>query len=102
MAINQETIAINICRATVGYVTALLTALENLEGIKEQMAGAAISLAEFEAAIAANTEIMHCDAATYTAIINLFIPFIKTSLAADYDGAPTMQGLAALEKARSR
>jgi hypothetical protein len=100
MAINQTSVALDSCTKIVTAVTQLLDALDDLEAIAEQLAGAAIDLETFEAEIEAGDGISHCDAATYKTIVSAFAPAIVTALKADYDGSPTMQGWASFQKAR--
>jgi hypothetical protein len=101
MAIDQKAITLNSCTRIVNNVTTILACLDNLEAIKEQLAGAEIDLTTHETDIAAGSGIGHCDAATYKNIVNAFAPQIKVALEAYYSGSPTQQAWVAMQKARS-
>lgn len=99
MAIDQTSIAISICELAVGSVSSICDSLNTLEELQEQLVGANINLADFEAAIAATQDIKHCDAATYKNILADFAPQIVTAMKAFYSGTPTQQLWAAFMKA---
>lgn len=99
MAIDQKDVALGACTKIVQSVSKCLDALDEIEMIGEQLAGAAIDLTNFEADINLGDGIKHCDPATYKNII-VFQPAIVTALKALYTGTPTQQAWAGLQKAR--
>ena len=100
MSINQTSIVLDSCTRIVAAVTQLCDALDALESIQEQLVGAVIDLADFEAAIANGGGIRHCSPATYKDILSAFVPHIISDLKAYPDGDPIQFGWDALQKAR--
>lgn len=101
MPIDQTAVVINACTETVRVVNLLMESIDKLAAIKEQIEGAGIDLADFEAAINAAPAIQHCGPLTFKNIISVFAPNIVAALKADYEGTPTEQGWVAMQKARS-
>jgi len=103
MAINQTEVALTACSKIVDASNKLLDALDLLEAISEQLTSAGINLENYEAAISADNSpvhnIKHCDPATYKNIL-IFQAGIVTAMKALYDGTPTQQAWAGLQKAR--
>jgi hypothetical protein len=99
MAIDQKEVALSACTKIVFATSQLLNSLDSIEAIGEQLTAAGIDLASFEADINAGSGIKHCDPATYKNIL-IFRAGIISAMQALYDGTPTQQCWAGLQKAR--
>ena len=100
MAINQTEIVQAAARRIVSAVTAIMSALDDLEVVHEKLDGATIDLEDFTTVIEATAETQHCDAVTYKNIYEYFAPEVVSHLKAFYSGTPTQQGWAAFMKAK--
>jgi len=69
----QDKVVIDACAQIVENVTALLTAFDNLEAVKEHIDGAEIDLSLFADVLAENGDTQHADAAIYEGVLEQII-----------------------------
>jgi hypothetical protein len=98
MAIDQTVVAVSLMMRTISEVTKIHDSLAELNQIKEELIGNAITLTAYTSVIELNDALKHCDANTFSEVITDFVPQIKTALQAYYSGTPTKNGWAAIMK----
>ena len=101
MAINQKNVALDACLKITERTGLILNALDDLEGISEQLNKANIALANYDADISAASDLQHATGTTYQIVATEAAAEIVRALKA-YESVltPSIKGWTALQRVR--